>query len=239
MNLLSFKIIYIGVNVFGIMKYENGIHQTRKKQGTEKSELGAKMSSCTCSISVHPRPDPKDILLNESDLKIEERKSIESKTGSCIVTHLPTGMSTKMPFGSFDNRIVEISKEAAIQSLKDKLYQLEYEKEETIYWNRDEKIRSYNPDKQIVTDHRLMDTAGEKVSSIEQFLKGHCGYDVITNFSSELEEFYALESLMNFRDESDGKKCDDSMPKKKSSKPKKVKHINKYASKKKAYKEKD
>ena len=101
------------------MKYENGIHQTRKKQSTYNKESGANMSSCTCSISVYPRPDPKDILINvESDLKIEieRNKNIDGrKTGSCNVTHLPTGMSTKMPFESWDNRIVEISKEAAIQ----------------------------------------------------------------------------------------------------------------------------
>ena len=154
--------------------------------------------------------------------------------------YLPTtGISAKIPYESWDNRIVEISKEFAIQRLKDKLYQLEYEKEETIYWNRDEKIRSYNPDKQIVIDHRL-DTVGEKVSSIEQFLKGDCGYDVITNFSNELEEFYALESLMNFRDEIivEGKrqKNDNKSKNKKSSKSIK---INKYASKKKTYKEKE
>ena len=69
-------------------------------------------------------------------------------------------------------------------------------------------------------------------------MKGNCGYDVITNFSSELEEFYALESLMNFRDEViEGKKQNNNMSKNKKSK--KVKYINKYASKKKAYKEKE
>ena len=70
--------------------------------------------------------------------------------------------------------------------------------------------------------------------------KGDCGYDVITNFSNELEEFYALESLMNFRDEIivEGKrqKNDNTSKNKKSSKSIK---INKYASKKKTYKEKE
>ena len=226
------------------MKYENGIHQTRKKQSTYNKESGANMSSCTCSVYVYPRPDPKDVSIDvDSDLKIEveRNKSTDGrKTGTCNVTYLPiSGISAKIPFESWDNRIVEISKESAIQRLKDKLYQLEYEKEETIYWNRDEKIRSYNPDKQIVTDHRL-ESVGEKVSSIEQFLKGDCGHDIVTNFSNELEEFYALESLMNFRDEiiveRKRQKNDNTSKNKKSSKSIK---INKYASKKKSYKEKE
>ena len=71
-------------------------------------------------------------------------------------------------------------------------------------------------------------------------MKGNCGYEVITNFTSELEEFYALESLMNFRDEViEGKKQNNNMSKNKKSK--KVKYINKQQgfSKKKAYKEKE
>ena len=67
--------------------------------------------------------------------------------------------------------------------------------------DRNEKLRSYNFQRNMITDHRI-EKGARQVSNIVNFLNGELGYDVIDTIRERLEAAHSFKSLDEFLDSS-------------------------------------
>jgi len=95
------------------------------------------------------------------------------------------------------------NKKAAIAKLKSELFRRKFEHEISIInksrrsqignMNRNEKIRTYNFSRHIISDHRL--GKNKKMTSLDLFLDGSLGFDVLDMFKEQLQTAEDHESL--------------------------------------------
>merc|ERR1712241_1000475 len=129
------------------------------------------------------------------------------------LTHLPTGIAVE----SQEQRSQMQNKATAMKKLQNILYQKEFNKDMSIIstdrkfqvgnMNRNEKIRTYNFSRHMVTDHRLGSSV--TVGRISDWLSGQQGFSVLENFGAELraeERKAKLASLLQEEDEDKSKK---------------------------------
>jgi peptide chain release factor 1 len=152
-----------GNGAFPKLKCESGVHKVIRVPETEAK---GRLHSSTISICVLPEI-PFDFAINEKDLKITFTTSqgpggqhVNKTESACRVTHIPTGVAVL----NQESREQNINKKNAIASVKDKVFQLEFEKfrKEEMgrrslqmgSGDRSEKIRTYNFPQDRMTDHR-------------------------------------------------------------------------------------
>ena len=154
-----------GNMAYSNLKVESGVHRVQRVPKTESS---GRIHTSTISIVVLPEIKDKDFQIKNSDLRFDYFRASGAggqhvnKTDSAVrITYLPTGMIVT----SQNTRSQLQNKEAALQILRSRLYNIQ--KEETIQEEsrqrqqqisgakRSEKIRTYNFLQDRVTDHRL------------------------------------------------------------------------------------
>ena len=154
-----------GNMAYSNLKVESGVHGVQRVPKTESS---GRIHTSTISIVVLPEIKDKDFQIKNSDLRFDYFRASGAggqhvnKTDSAVrITYLPTGMIVT----SQNTRSQLQNKEAALQILRSRLYNIQ--KEETIQEEsrqrqqqisgakRSEKIRTYNFLQDRVTDHRL------------------------------------------------------------------------------------
>ncbi|GAA5813266.1 hypothetical protein MFLAVUS_006741 [Mucor flavus] len=188
-----------GRNVFGILKYESGVHRVQRVPATESQ---GRIHTSTVTVAILPEPTEVDVQIKESDLKIDVYRAsgaggqhVNTTDSAVRMTHIPTGLVVAMQ----DERSQHKNKAKALKVIKAKVFEqqrLKTQNERRDSRNkqigtggRSEKIRTYNYPQSRVTDHRINLTLYE----LEQIISGEALMHVI----EPLQEYYLAESLLD------------------------------------------
>ena len=154
-----------GDGVYGLMKFESGVHRVQR---VPKTETSGRVHTSAATVAVLPEAEEADIEVLDSDLKIDTYRASGAggqhvnKTESAIrITHIPTGVVVTCQ----DETSQHKNKAAALKVLRSRLLAAQKEKiakeRATARKNmvstgdRSAKIRTYNFPQGRITDHRI------------------------------------------------------------------------------------
>ena len=154
-----------GSGVYGIMKYESGVHRVQRVPQTETQ---GRVHTSAATVAVLPEAEEFEVEVKQSDIRKDTYcssgpggQSVNTTYSAIRLTHIPTGIvvtcqDEKSQFKNLDK---------AMKELKTRLYNLEYQKRmdeisskrKTMVssGDRSAKIRTYNYSQGRVTDHRI------------------------------------------------------------------------------------
>ena len=154
-----------GSGVYGIMKYESGVHRVQRVPQTETQ---GRVHTSAATVAVLPEAEDFEIEVKQSDIRKDTYcssgpggQSVNTTYSAIRLTHIPTGIVVTCQ----DEKSQLKNLDKAMKELKTRLYNLEYQKRmdeisskrKTMVssGDRSAKIRTYNYSQGRVTDHRI------------------------------------------------------------------------------------
>ncbi len=155
----------IGEGVYGLLKYESGVHRVQRVPQTEAQ---GRVHTSAASVVVLPEADEFDVVLKEKDIRKDTYcssgpggQSVNTTYSAIRLTHIPTGIVVAIQ----DEKSQIKNYEKALKILRTRIYEMEYQKylddisskRKTMVstGDRSAKIRTYNYPQNRVTDHRI------------------------------------------------------------------------------------
>jgi len=167
-----------GSGVFGILKFESGVHRVQRVPETESQ---GRVHTSAITVAVMPEAEEVDVEINMADVRRDTYRASGAggqhvnKTESAVrLTHIPTGIVSECQ----DGRSQHKNFEKALTMLRSKMYQIELEKAQeeraahrrslVTSGDRSAKIRTYNYPQGRITDHRISKT----IYNLTNFMNG-------------------------------------------------------------------
>jgi peptide chain release factor 1 len=154
-----------GEGVYGIMKYESGVHRVQRVPQTETQ---GRIHTSAATVAVLPEAEEFDVELLPSDIRVDTYcssgpggQSVNTTYSAIRLTHIPSGIVVTCQ----DQKSQIKNKDKAMIELRTRLYNMEYQKymdeissrRKTMVstGDRSAKIRTYNYPQGRMTDHRI------------------------------------------------------------------------------------
>ena len=154
-----------GDGVYGILKYESGVHRVQRVPQTETQ---GRVHTSAATVAVLPEAEEFDVELKESDIRKDTYcspgpggQSVNTTYSAIRLTHIPTGIVVTCQ--DEKSQLKNLAK--AMSELRTRIYNMEYQKyideisskRKTMVstGDRSAKIRTYNWPQGRVTDHRI------------------------------------------------------------------------------------
>ena len=162
---IVFKLSSNTDGVYGVMKYESGVHRVQRVPQTETQ---GRIQTSAASVAVFPEAGEFDVELNWSDIRLDlfcasgpGGQGVNTTDSAVRLTHIPSGLVVQCQ----EERSQLKNKDRAFEELRTRLYNLEHQKyldeiaskRKTMVstGDRSAKIRTYNYPQGRVTDHRI------------------------------------------------------------------------------------
>jgi len=154
-----------GGGVYGILKYESGVHRVQRVPQTETQ---GRVHTSAATVAVLPEAEEFDVELKDSDIRKDTYcssgpggQSVNTTYSAIRLTHIPTGIVVTCQ--DEKSQLKNLAK--AMTELRTRIYNMEYQKyideisskRKTMVstGDRSAKIRTYNWPQGRVTDHRI------------------------------------------------------------------------------------